>query len=223
MIGWLNVGLARAAETAGDSVAPGINAEYQKPDLDVSQWVERFEREGREVHDQRERIVQTAQVQPGMAVADIGTGTGLFLPSLATATGAQGKVYAVDIVPDFLKHIAARMKEAGVTNVETVLCTERSVELPPASIDLAFICDVYHHFEYPSDSLRSLHRALKPGGQLFLVEFKRIPGESADWILRHVRAGEETVRAEIEAAGFKLIDRPDFLKDNYILRFRKVE
>ncbi|MCP5518895.1 MAG: class I SAM-dependent methyltransferase [Verrucomicrobiales bacterium] len=219
----LGAGPAAWAQSGTESVAPGINAEYKKPDLNVNQWVERFEREGREVYDQRARIVETARIRPGMVVADIGTGTGMFLPALSAATGAEGKVYAVDIVPDFLEHITARMKGEGITNVRTVVCTERSVELPAASIDLAFICDVYHHFEYPADSLRSLHRALKAGGEVMLVEFKRVPGESSDWILRHVRAGEETVRAEIEAAGFKQIERPDFLKDNYILRFRKVE
>ena len=205
------------------SVKPNINSEYLSPDLKVSQWVERFEREGREVFDRRREIVAAAKIRPGMIVGDIGSGTGLFTPLLLEAAGSKGKVYAVDIVPKFLDLIRERMTAAGVENVETVLCTERSVELPANSIDLAFICDVYHHFEYPHSSLASLHRAIRPGGEIFLVDFKRIPGESADWILNHVRAGESVVTAEIEAAGFEKVANVDLLKDNYIVRFRKLE
>lgn len=203
------------------SAKPGINAEYLKPDLEVAQWVERFEREGREIYDQREAIVAAARLRPGQVVADIGAGTGLFTPYFSRAVGAQGKVVAVDIVPAFLERIRQRADAAGLANVQTVLCTERSVELPADSIDLAFICDVYHHFEYPRSSMASLHRALRPGGVLLLVEFKRIPGTSSDWILNHVRAGQEVFTAEIKAAGFEPIEELPLLQDNYVVRFRK--
>jgi predicted methyltransferase len=204
------------------SAKPGINAEYLKPDLDVTQWVERFEREGREIYDHREAIVAAARLKPGMVVADIGAGTGLFTPLFSRAVGPKGKVIAVDIVPAFLDRIRARAQAEGLANVQTMLCTERSVELPPNSIDRAFICDVYHHFEYPQSSLASLHRALRPGGEVLLVEFKRIPGTSSDWVLNHVRAGQEVFTAEIKAAGFEQVEQLDLLKDNYVVRFRKV-
>ena len=210
-----------APPLAEPSAKPGINAEYLKPNLDVTQWVERFEREGREIYDQREAIVAAARIKPGTVLADIGAGTGLFTPYFSRAAGPKGKVFAVDIVPAFLDRIKNRAAAEGMANVQTVLCTERSVELPPNSIDFAFICDVYHHFEYPQSSLASLHRALRPGGEVLLVEFKRIPGTSSDWILNHVRAGQEVFTAEIEAAGFQKIEERDILKDNYILRFRK--
>jgi ubiquinone/menaquinone biosynthesis C-methylase UbiE len=203
------------------SVRPGINTEYLKPDLNVSQWVERFEREGREIYTDRLKIVQTARIKPGWTVADIGAGTGLFTPLLAEAVGPRGKVLAVDIVPKFLEHIQQRATAAGLNNVQTILCTEKSVELPPNSVDLAFICDVYHHFEYPHSSVASLWTALKPGGEIYLIDFKRIPGQSSDWILNHVRAGQEVVTAEIESAGFKKVAEYDLLKENYVLRFRK--
>ena len=211
-----------SASVAEKSVKPGINTEYLKPDLNVSNWVERFEKEGREIYDHREKIVAAAKIRAGSVVADIGSGTGLFTPMLSAATGAQGKVYAVDIVPNFLKLIEQRSAKAGLRNVQTILCTERSVELPPNSIDSAFICDVYHHFEYPQQSLASLHRALRRNGEVFLIDFKRVPGVSSDWILNHVRAGQDVVTAEFEAAGFRKIEEINLLKDNYTLRFRKV-
>ena len=210
------------ASVAETSVKPGINTEYLKPNLSVSNWVERFEKEGREIFDHRREIIAAAKIRSGSVVADIGSGTGLFTPMLSAATGSQGRVYAVDIVPNFLKLIEERSAAAGLRNVQTVLCTERSVELPPNSIDLAFICDVYHHFEYPRHSLTSLHRALRRNGEVFLIDFKRVPGVSSEWILNHVRAGQEVVTAEFEAAGFKQIEEIDLLKDNYTLRFRKV-
>ena len=210
--------LSRADEK---SVKPGINAEYLKPDLNVTQWTERFEREGREIYDHREKIVAAAELKPGQTVADIGAGTGLFMPYFSRAVGPTGKVVAVDIVPAFVAKLKGRATELGLANVSTVLCTERSVELPPASIDVAFICDVYHHFEYPQSSLASIRKALKPGGTLVVVEFKRIPGVSSEWIMNHVRAGQEVFEAEIAAAGFVRIGESPILKDNYILRFRR--
>ena len=204
------------------SVHPGINDEYLKPGLVVTQWVERFESEGREIYAQRARIVTAAQLKPGARVADIGAGTGLFTLRFAQAVGPRGKVYAVDIVKDFLAYINERATAAGLTNIQTVLGTDRSIVLPPNSVDTAFVCDVYHHFEYPQSSLASIHRALRPGGQLVVVDFKRIPGQTSAWVLNHVRASQEQVTAEIQAAGFQLIDAPDFLRQNYLLRFRKV-
>jgi predicted methyltransferase len=213
--------LSRGPSLEEQSVKPGINKEFLNPDLNVSNWVERFEKEGREIYDQREKIVAAAKIRPGAAVADIGAGTGLFTPMLAAQVGPEGKVYAVDIVPNFLKLIEARCAQAGTRNVQTVLCTERSVEMPPDSIDQAFICDVYHHFEYPQHSLASLHRALRHNGEVFLIDFKRIPGVSSDWVLDHVRAGQEVVTAEFEAAGFKKVEEVPLLKDNYAIRLRK--
>jgi predicted methyltransferase len=228
-LGGMNFG-CRSASASGTneslpaeaSVKPGVNAEYLKPDLNAAQWVERFEREGREIYDHREAIVATALIKPGMTVADIGAGTGLFVPYFSRAVGSRGRVYAVDIVPAFLERIQQRSVAEGLANVRTVLCSERSVELPTSSIDFAFICDVYHHFEFPRSSLASLHRALRPGGEVLLIEFKRIPGQSSDWVLNHVRAGKEVFTAEIESAGFKQVEEHDLLKDNYVVRFRKV-
>lgn len=204
------------------SVIPGINDPYAKPD--VQEWVNRFETESREIFAQRFRLVEEAAVKPSMVVADVGAGTGLFTPLLSHAVGDGGIVLAVDIVPEFLDHIRARSREAGLSNIQTVLGGEDSVMLPPASVDLVFVCDTYHHFEFPRSTLQTIFSALKPGGRLVIVDFVRIPGKSREWIMGHVRAGEETVREEILLAGFVADDTdPDdsFLSENYIAAFRK--
>src|SRR5262249_26808072 len=154
--------------------------------------------------------------------ADVGAGTGLFTRLFAKEVGPDGKVYAVDIAPKFLEHIRATCQKAGITNVTTVLGTDSSVELPERSVDRVFICDTYHHFEFPYRTMASIHKALKPGGQVVLVDFKRIPGKSRVWVLIHVRAGQDVVTQEVVQSGFKLVgEEKDILDENYLIRFEK--
>jgi ubiquinone/menaquinone biosynthesis C-methylase UbiE len=202
------------------SVRPGINKPYENPDINES--VKRFESENREVFAKRKEIVAACKLAPGMAVADVGAGTGLFTRLFAAEVGPQGRVYAVDIARKFVEHIEQTSKEAGLKNVTGIVCTPTSAELPPNSVDLVFLCDSYHHFEYPRKTMASIHRALRPGGQLILVDYSRIEGKSPDWLLKHLRAGQEVFTKEIEAAGFKVVDHAGFLKENYLVRFEKV-
>jgi ubiquinone/menaquinone biosynthesis C-methylase UbiE len=205
------------------SVKPGINDPFKDPD--VEKFQKTFEGESREIFASRKQILSACKLKPGMAVADIGAGTGLFTRLFAGEVGPKGKVYAVDIAAKFLDHIRKTCKEAKITNVETIQCTDRSCELPASSIDLAFICDTYHHFEFPSRTMATIHQALKPGGQVIVVDFHRIPGKSRDWVLGHVRAGQEVVEKEIISTGFKKVAEEKIagLKENYFVRFVKVE
>ena len=139
---------------------------------------------------QRYKIVSAMGIDRGQSVADIGAGTGAFLTALAEAVGPGGRVYATDISAPFVERIATRAKAGGIDWVEARLSGERSADLPANSIDKALICDVYHHFEYPRSMMNSLAKALKPDGEVILIDFERIPGVSADWILDHVRAGK---------------------------------
>jgi predicted methyltransferase len=202
----------------------GPNAKYLRPDLDVEAWVKRFETPGREVFDKRKEIVAATGVRPGAAVADVGAGTGLYSMLFADAVGPRGKVYAVDIAQPFLDHIARRAAAAGARNIEVVRGTARSITLPPASVDLVFVCDTYHHFEHPQQTLASIRRALRPGGALVVVDYRREPGKSPAWVVEHVRAGERAVTAEIEAAAFSRDRTPPprdlGLKESYFLMFR---
>jgi len=204
------------------SVKPGVNETFLAPDLDVDAFVERFEGESREVYVQREAIVAAIGIRPGAVVADVGAGTGVFLAPLATAVGPTGRVLELDIAPRFVDYLAERATREGFPWVEARLCGERSVDLPPQSIDLAFICDVYHHFEYPHSSMASIAEALRPGGEVVIVDFERIPGVSREWTLNHVRAGKHEVFAELADFGFELVRELDVpgLQENWVARFR---
>lgn len=202
------------------SVKPGINDTFRDPD--PKEFLGKFEVESREVFARRKEIVAACQIQPGQTVADIGAGTGLFTRMFSDAVGKDGRVIAVDIAQKFLDHIEKTSREAGQRNVETLLCTADSTELPPASVDVAFICDTYHHFEFPLKTMASLHRALKPGGRVILIDFRRIEGTSTDWVMKHVRAGQEVFEAEILQAGFrKGREERELLKENYFVTFEK--
>ena len=203
------------------SVRPGVNSYYMDPDW--QHWVNQFESPGREIYDRRLDIIRASNVMPGMAVADIGAGTGLFTRLFSRLVGAEGKVYAVDISRPFVANILRLSREQGLTNVEGVINSPRNVMLDKASIDLAFTVDTYHHFEYPQSMLASIHKALRPDGRLIVIDFSKQPGKSSGWVMGHVRADRQKVLEEITAAGFVLIDDKPLLDTNYFLEFRKVE
>ncbi|MDJ0739403.1 MAG: methyltransferase domain-containing protein [Gammaproteobacteria bacterium] len=204
---------------AEQNVNPGINDGYVNPD--VRRWRGVFERDGREVWDRRDDILRHLRLRPGQVVADIGAGTGFFATLFARAVQPGGRVYAVDIARNFVDASVQRARDRGLENVIGVVNDAHSVRLAEASIDVAFTSDTYHHFEYPQSTLRSIHAALRPDGELVVIDFKRIPGVTHPWVLGHVRAGEAVVTAEIEAAGFELVERLDFMRTQYFLRFRK--
>lgn len=225
-IGVLSAALALAATSlrAQEVDLSTINANYKDPDLVVDVWVDRLESEGREVFDFRQQIADAIGIESGDTVADIGAGTGLFTPLLAARVGARGEVYAVDIVPKFIDYIGAKAYERGLTHVIPVLGTDVATNLEPGSIDVAFVCDTYHHFEDYESMLESIHSALRPGGRLVVVDFERIDGESSDFILEHVRAGKEVVTAEIEAGGFEFARETaiDGMTETYMRHFDRL-
>ena len=214
--------LGWAATLGGCARRPaGPNDAYRDPRISAETWNHFFEDDGRgEIYQRRDAILRLAGARPGTVVADVGAGTGLFSMMLSDAVGPTGRVYAEEVEPRFSQYIAARAARDGRTNVVAVVGTERGIGLPPQSIDLAFLCDVYHHFDYPNEMLASIRQALRPGGALFLVDFRRAPGASPSWVLEHVRAGEEQVIQEIERAGFILISADHSFRDSYALRFR---
>jgi len=215
----------RAGGGVSASVRPGINDNFLAADLDPAEWLERFEVESREVFAARQEVLAALGLREGMHVADVGAGTGFYAALFASSVGPRGWVYAVDVAPRFVEHIADKSRQDGIANLSAVLCQPDDVGLPPNSIELAFCSDTYHHFEYPHQTLRSIRRALKPAGRLVIIDFEREEGVSREWILDHVRAGKSAVRAEVEAAGFAFESETPIqgFSENYLLVFRRGE
>ena len=201
------------------SIRPGINNHFLDPDW--QQWVNTFEHPGREVYDRRHAIIAASKVHPGMAVADIGAGTGLFTRLFAPAVEPGGTVYAIDIANTFIENILRTCREQGLTNVKGIVNTPIDIGLPAESIDLAFITDTYHHFEYPRQTLASIHQALKSEGRVIIIDFRRDPRISSNWVMGHVRGNKAQVIKELQAAGFRLVDDKPVMRTQYFLEFVK--
>ncbi|MGQ9576743.1 MAG: glutaminase domain-containing protein [Thermoguttaceae bacterium] len=164
----------------------------------------------------REQIVAACQLRPGMIVADIGAGTGPYTRLFAPKVAPGGKVLALEIKKNLVDQIDQSCRQQNLTNVLALLSTPQSTGLPPNSIDLAFLCNTYHHFEYPREMLASIRSALRPDGRLVIVDFHK-QGNMKD----HVRAGMDLVIEEARAAGLELFDHRDLSPQTYLLRFKK--
>jgi SAM-dependent methyltransferase len=177
LIGGLAV---RAEEPAPryERVAPsadGIGVRYMGREIaqvmtwEGAAWLERPEREQEERTDLL--LVELALV-PGMTIADVGAGTGYVARRMAREVGSTGVVYAVDLQPQMIEMLTALAQRENLSQIRPVLSSVDDVRLPPASVDLAIMVDVYHELEYPYEVLASIVRALKPGGRVVFVEYR---------------------------------------------------
>jgi ubiquinone/menaquinone biosynthesis C-methylase UbiE len=177
-------------------------------------WLTRPEREEEEHPDQ---ALKDIGIVKGSAVADVGSGSGAITWRLAERVGSGGKVYAVDIQPRMLELLRQNMAQRKITNVETVLGAVDDPKLPPASVDLELLIDVYHEFSHPQEMLRHLRDSLKPGGRMVLLEYR---GEDpAVPILPEHKMTVAMVKAEVEPEGFHLDQTIETLPRQHILIF----
>lgn len=222
--GWFVAVAAGQAQEPGAGHIHKLNNRFLGPKLDVQKFVRKFESDDRDVYKNREAIMKALAVKPGARVADVGAGTGLFTRMLAREVGDAGWVFAVDISPGFLEHISTSLKEKGIGNVTPILSRPDSVCLPPDSVDIAFVCDTYHHVEAPGAFLSSIHSALAGNGELAVVEFSHHAMADNKWLKGHLHKTKKQVIEEIEAAGYLLKEekRIEALKDNYFLVFKAV-
>lgn len=164
--------------------------------------VDWLERDNREQEERLTLLVESLKLKPGMAVADIGAGSGVLTLMMASEVGQTGTVFAVDIQQEMLDRLSDKLNNLNVKNVKLVLGTAMSPELEPDTLDLAIMVDVYHEFEFPWEMLRKLSSAIKPGGRVAFVEYRkedpRVPIK-----LVH-KMTEKQVRREAERPEFGL-------------------
>lgn len=162
-------------------------------------WLERAEREEEEAPS---KAIDLLELKPGMVVADIGAGSGYYSSRIAKRVGPTGRVYATDIQPGMIALLDRRIQSEGLSNVTTVLGAMDDPKLPPASIDLAIMVDVYHELQQPQIFLQRLKPAFKPGGRLVLLEFRKEDPKIP--ILEVHKMSIAEVRQEMEAEGYEV-------------------
>ncbi len=178
-------------------------------------WLERQTRVLEELPD---KAIAAMRLEPDAAVADIGAGTGYFTFRMAPLV-PQGRVYAVDIQPEMLDIIRMRMQEWGVNNVVPIQGQIDDPRLPPNSIDAVLFVDAYHEFSHPYEMMQGIVQALRPGGKVFLIEYRgedpRVPIKRL-----HKMTQKQAIR-EMNAVGLDWVETRDFLPSQHFMVFVK--
>src|SRR6185503_12392380 len=136
---------------------------------------------------------------------------------LSKRVGPTGMVYANDLQPQMLDMLKRRLEKEKITNVTLVQGTVDDAKLPAESVDLELMVDVYHEFSQPQVMLRGLRNALKPGGRLVLLEYRK-EDPSIPIRLEHKMTVAEA-KMEVEAEGFTLTKVDESLPRQHILVF----
>jgi predicted methyltransferase len=179
-------------------------------------WLERSEREEEE---RVSLLLLNMNLKPGEVVADIGAGSGYHVVRMAPLVAPAGRVKAIDIQQEMLDFMGERVKEKGLKNVDLVLGTEKSLGLPEASVDKMLLVDVYHEFAFPKEMGQSMYKALKPGGLVFLIEYRyEDPDVPIKWVHKMT---EKQAIAEMKAAGFTFVKNMENLPWQHCLVFTK--
>jgi cyclopropane fatty-acyl-phospholipid synthase-like methyltransferase len=179
----------------------------------AAEWAQRFDDPARDEWQKPDDVVRAMQLSPGMTVADVGAGTGYFAVRLARAV-PQGQVIATDLEPDMVKYLEERARKEGLANVRAVRATASASGLAPSSVDAILIVDVWHHIEDRATYARDLAAALRPGGRVWIVDF-RLDSERGP--PREMKLAPEAIMADLSGAGFVAKVSAVALPEQYVI------
>ena len=177
-----------------------------------------LERSTRQEEEDAAAAIAALPLSPGSVVADIGAGSGYYTFRMARRV-PQGKVYAVEVQDEFIASLQDRVRQEGATNVSVIKGSEQHPNLPDSSVDLAILVDVYHELAYPREMLAALHKALRPNGQLLLLEYRAEDPAIPIKALHKLSVAQ--AQKELAASGFQLAENGRFLPIQHYLLFRK--
>jgi ubiquinone/menaquinone biosynthesis C-methylase UbiE len=176
----------------------------------ADEWVTTLEGPQRVATQKIDEVLSKLALKPGMVVADIGAGSGLFSRPLAKAVAPAGKVYAVDVQQDLLDYINKRDKEENIRNIQTVLGEFNDPKLPARDVDLAFINDVLHHIQNRAVYLKALGGYIKANGRIAIIEMNKNDPNTPHKSQPELLVGREEIQQWMSDAGFKLVqEHPD--------------
>jgi len=187
---------------------------YHRRFDDAEKWSKVFDDPARDAWQKPAEVIRALKLSPDAAVADIGSGTGYFAVRLARAL-PQGRVYGADVEPDMVRFLNERAAKENLRNLSSHLAADDDPKFP-AAVDLALVVDTYHHIPRRSRYFERLRAALKPGGRVAIVDFRL---DSPTGPPPGARIAPETVKAEMERAGYRLAEEHGFLPNQYFLVF----
>lgn len=185
---------------------------------DAARWAKEFDDPARDAWQRPADVIAAMRITEGQTVADLGAGTGYFLPHLARAVGPRGKVLGLDIEPDMVRYMRERIAREGLVGVEAKVVPLDDPALPAGSVDRVLIVDTWHHIDGRTAYAARLRGALAPGGAVFVVDFTR---EAKHGPPAQHRLSPEQVVADLTAGGLtaSVIEEP--LPDQYIVVGRR--
>jgi SAM-dependent methyltransferase len=162
------------------------------------------------------RLADALRLEPGHQVSDVGAGEGRLAFAMAERVGPDGRVYATEIDPERLAELRSAIARDGLENVSVIEGGETETGLEDGCCDAVYLRDVYHHLTDPAAIDASLHRAIRNGGRLVVIDFEPSWFLTRFFPVEHApsnRGGHgvtpDAVIAELEAAGFALERRID--------------
>jgi len=204
------INVAVSLALAGLTIAR-IEGQQRSPD----EYVKLLEGAERVARMQVDRVVGALALKPGMKVADLGSGSGLFTRPIADGVSPGGVAYAVDIDPGLLQIVDRRAQEAGIRNITIVQAAPEDPKLPE-SVDLIFICDTFHHIESRGAYLRTLRKYLNPGGRVAVIDFSESWPEGHE-SMRYILAQLDEWMGE---AGFRRAASHGWLENSFFVIYR---
>ncbi len=183
-----------------------------------AEWLERPEREREEMPN---RLVELLKLKEGDVVADIGIGTGYIARRISPKIGKTGTIYGVEIQQEMLDILAEKMAEEGITNIKGVLGTITDPKLPPNSVDVAIMVDVYHEFSHPYEMMQNICRSLKTGGRVAFIEY-RLEDDNVP-IKRLHKMSELQVIKEATPHPLSWVETLDDLPWQHVIIFEKID
>lgn len=209
--------LFTAAATPAGAQSATHSAEVHRLHNDNAAYIKALEDPKRDAYQKPHEVMEALAIKEGEIVADIGAGSGYFTMRLAKHVGPKGRVYAVDVSPDMVRHLHARVRDAKLSNVSPILAPPDD-PLLPEPVDRFLIVDVWHHVEDQPKYLDHMKKLLKPGGQVIMIDFQKREMPVGPPV--SMKIAREDLLKQMSGHGFKLMAEHTFLPYQYFLVFQ---
>ncbi|MCS6285411.1 MAG: methyltransferase domain-containing protein [Nitrospira sp.] len=193
--------------------------QHRRPD-DIKQYLEHLDSTERDRYQKPSEVIDALKLKPGMAVADLGSGSGYFTRRFIEAVTETGMVYAVDVEPEMLAYAKESVIHMHTAyTAEFILAQPDNPKLQFASVDLLFVCNTIHHLENRSKYFSDLKSSLKSGARIAIIDFYPDERSGDLGFPKHHLVARDTIVQEMTTAGYQLAREHSFLPKQYFLEF----